>query len=72
MKIYSEVGQGTTIKLYLPRLAANASAYETPEDVLHPEAAEEETILVVEDDDDVRAYSVDSLRELGCRVLEPS
>jgi CheY-like chemotaxis protein len=35
-----------------------------------PEAAAEETILVVEDDDDVRAYSVETLRELGYRVIE--
>jgi CheY-like chemotaxis protein len=35
-----------------------------------PEAAAEETILVVEDDDDVRAYSVEILRELGYRVIE--
>jgi CheY-like chemotaxis protein len=37
---------------------------------LTPEGASEETILVVEDDDDVRTHSVDSLRELGYRVLE--
>ena len=35
-----------------------------------PEAASEETILVLEDDDDVRAYSVEILRELGYRVIE--
>jgi CheY-like chemotaxis protein len=35
-----------------------------------PEAAAQETILVVEDDDDVRAYSVEILRDLGYRVIE--
>jgi nitrogen-specific signal transduction histidine kinase/CheY-like chemotaxis protein len=70
VKIYSEVGQGTTVKLYLPRLAGEASSDSAPEETLNPEAAQEETIIVVEDDDDVRAYSVDSLRELGYRVLE--
>jgi CheY-like chemotaxis protein len=70
VKIYSEVGQGTTVKVYLPRLAGEAEAEPTPDDMLNPEAAQEETVLVVEDDDDVRAYSVDSLRELGYRVVE--
>ncbi|MGY8706010.1 ATP-binding protein [Bradyrhizobium sp. 18BD] len=70
VKIYSEVAQGTTVKLYLPRLAADATTEMTPEEVLNPEAAQEETILVVEDDDDVRAYTADILRELGYRVLE--
>ncbi|MCP1972915.1 ATP-binding protein [Bradyrhizobium elkanii] len=70
VKIYSEVGQGTTVKIYLPRLAGEASNDSAPEETLNPEAAQEETIIVVEDDDDVRAYSVDSLRELGYRVLE--
>jgi CheY-like chemotaxis protein len=70
VKIYSEVDQGTTIKIYLPRLAGEAESDVSSEEVLTPEAVEEETILVVEDDDEVRAYSVDSLRELGYRVLE--
>jgi CheY-like chemotaxis protein len=43
---------------------------EDADDLPNPEAAQEETILVLEDDDDVRSYSVDSLRELGYRVLE--
>lgn len=70
VKIYSEVGQGTTVRLYLPRLAGEASNDSAPDEMLNPEATQEETILVVEDDEDVRGYSVDSLRELGYRVLE--
>jgi CheY-like chemotaxis protein len=70
VKIYSELGQGTTVKIYLPRLAGEAWTDSEPDETLNPEAAQEETILVVEDDEDVRAYSVDSLRELGYRVLE--
>ena len=70
VKIYSEVGQGTSVKIYLPRLN-DAVRVETVEEVVSaPEAAEEETILVLEDDDDVRAYSVETLRELGYRVIE--
>ncbi|MET3973647.1 signal transduction histidine kinase/CheY-like chemotaxis protein [Bradyrhizobium sp. S3.9.1] len=70
VKIYSEVGQGTTVKIYLPRLAGEASHDAAPEEMLNPEAGQEETVLVVEDDEEVRAYSVESLRELGYRVLE--
>jgi PAS domain S-box-containing protein len=70
VKIYSEVGHGTTVKLYLPRLTTQAASEEDLEPRPSPEAAKEETILVLEDDDEVRAYSVDSLRELGYRVIE--
>jgi CheY-like chemotaxis protein len=69
VKIYSEIGQGTTVKLYLPRLAVMGGGEEDADDLPNPEAAQEKTILVLEDDD-VRSYSVDSLRELGYRVLE--
>jgi CheY-like chemotaxis protein len=72
VKVYSEEGQGTTIKLYLPRLLREP---EFVDDAVAPTSGVEpshrqETILVVEDDDDVRAYTVDCLRELGYRVLE--
>lgn len=71
VKIYSEEGEGTTIKIYLPRLMAETlseqEAQLTPGLELSPSA---ETILVVEDDDDVRAYTVECLRDLGYRVLE--
>jgi signal transduction histidine kinase len=70
VKIYSEVGQGTTVKLYLPRLATQGATAEKVEPTPSPEAAQDETILVLEDDDEVRSYSVDSLRELGYRVIE--
>jgi signal transduction histidine kinase/ActR/RegA family two-component response regulator len=70
VKIYSEPGHGTTVKLYLPRLAGDAVPESELDQPLNPEAGQEETLLVVEDDDDVRAYSVDSLRELGYRVVE--
>ncbi len=71
VKIYSEPGQGATVKLYLPRLYGDVLAEEeagtaTPV----PEGGREETILVVEDDADVRAYSTETLRELGYRVVE--
>jgi len=70
IKIYSELGQGTCVKIYLPRLSGALKVEPPVEQISTPEAASEETILVVEDDDDVRAYSVEILRELGYRVIE--
>jgi PAS domain S-box-containing protein len=70
VKIYSEPGQGTTIKLYLPRLTDGAAENADTETLLTPEGGSDETILVVEDDDDVRTHSVECLRELGYRVIE--
>jgi PAS domain S-box-containing protein len=70
VKIYSEPGEGTTVKIYLPRLAATTS---TIEDIGAGGTAGEglgETILVVEDDADVRAYVVEVLRELNYSILE--
>jgi PAS domain S-box-containing protein len=70
VKIYSEVGQGTTVKIYLPRLSSGADETISRSDVDLPEAAGGETILVLEDDDDVRMHSAETLRELGYRVVE--
>ena len=70
VKIYSEMEQGTSVKIYLPRLSQPAPTEASDEERLPPEAASAETVLVVEDDDDVRAYSVEILRELGYRVIE--
>ncbi|GJD95889.1 ATP-binding protein [Methylobacterium iners] len=70
VKIYSEEGQGTRVKLYLPRLfGAAAEEVIVPAQAI-PEGSREEVILVVEDDDDVRAYSAEVLRELGYEVVE--
>ena len=70
VKIYSEVGEGSTVKIYLPRLIGVEADVTVDEPVAIPEGTREETILVVEDDDSVRTYSVEILRELGYRVVE--
>jgi signal transduction histidine kinase/ActR/RegA family two-component response regulator len=70
VKLYSEPGQGTTVRIYLPRWEGDVETVEQQQDTPVPEGEREETILVVEDDDDVRAFSVESLRELGYRVIE--
>ena len=70
IQIESQLGVGTTVSLYLPRVGKAFD--ELPEEV--GVAAEfgnrDETILIVEDDDDVRDYTVEILRELGYCVVE--
>jgi signal transduction histidine kinase len=71
VRIDSAPGKGTTVNLYLPRLAAVA-----PEPRLAPARpaprgeARGSTILAVEDDDDVRAYTAATLRDFGYEVVE--
>jgi len=69
VKIYSEVGHGTTVRLYLPRKTAADDAA-APATAGRPHSRGSETILVVEDDADVRAFVGGQLRELGYRVIE--
>ena len=66
IKVYSEVGHGTTISIYLPRAGER-----TPTALRRSSAgpAGNETILVVEDDDLVRAYVVAQLGSLGYTTL---
>jgi CheY-like chemotaxis protein len=70
VKIYSEPGQGTTVKVYLPRLVGAAREMTaTFDDPSAPRADAGELVLVVEDEPAVRAFSLDALTELGYRVL---
>ena len=69
VKIYSEVGEGTTIKIYLPRAHVAASA-ERQTDTPVVGGTGSETILVVEDEADVRSYLVETLQDLNYRVHE--
>ena len=69
IKIYSEPGQGTTIKLYLQRCTREEDPLPDPADS-GPVVGGNETILVVEDDDAVRATVIAMLKDLGYRVLK--
>jgi CheY-like chemotaxis protein len=68
VKIYSEVGEGTTVKLYLPR------SFQSEDRITNDENAAaiggSETILVAEDDEGVRATVVEMLTDLGYHVLK--
>ena len=71
VKLYSEVGQGTTVKLYLPRHRGDASADdELPAIGENHRADEGETVLVVEDEPVVRGLIVEVLGDLGYQALE--
>ncbi len=67
LKIYSEPGQGTTVKLYLPRTLDAADILEAVDTTSFSGGTE--TILVAEDDDEVRNTVVELLSALGYRVL---
>ena len=69
VKIYSEVEEGTTVKMYLRRHSgAVTAAAEAPSEAAHGSPGE--CVLVVEDDAEVRGYVVETLTELGYDVLQ--
>jgi len=70
IKIYSEVGQGTAVKIYLPRFLGTVTRAPAP--VTEPASAEKHsgTVLVVEDEPTVRSFGVSALGELGYRPIE--
>jgi len=69
VKIYSESGQGTTVKIYLPRQVGDGADASARETVSPAGGTRDELILVVEDDDDVRKTTIELLRELGYGVV---
>ena len=75
VRIYSEEGEGTTVKVYLPRMIAagveSATPSGKPDDATPiPRGEPHETILLVEDNEGVRDYAKTVLTELGYRVLD--
>jgi signal transduction histidine kinase/CheY-like chemotaxis protein len=73
IRIYSEDGHGTTVKIYFPRLLIDeiATAPAPRDDVAFvPKAQGQETILLVEDNQDVRSYAKETLERLGYLVVD--
>jgi PAS domain S-box-containing protein len=74
VEIASEVGQGTTITLYLPRSARSAALVRSEGPTEGFESAPEQrqpggTVLLVEDDDEVAALAADMIDQLGYQVV---
>ncbi len=70
MRLYSEVGHGTTVRLYLPRAAPGATVVEEAPADSADEGTGDATILVVEDNAEVRRVVARQLGGLGYRVIE--
>jgi PAS domain S-box-containing protein len=70
VQLYSEIGLGTTVRIYLPVKGESKAAEESAPKVKPVPKANSETILVVEDDERVRRVSVRRLTELGYRIIE--
>jgi signal transduction histidine kinase/DNA-binding response OmpR family regulator len=68
IKVYSEIGQGTTLKLYLPR--TRKPQEDTGPVVTGPVKGGSECVLVVEDDEDVRYAVCDMLTDFGYTILK--
>jgi len=67
--ITSEPGQGTSVRLYLPRLRGDTAAPPPKETATAPLAGRGETILLVEDEEGVRNFAAEVLGDLGYRIL---
>jgi light-regulated signal transduction histidine kinase (bacteriophytochrome) len=68
--IYSEIGQGTSVRLYLPRYLGKDDAAAAALPVLLPSSQGSEIVLVVDDEPVVRMLIGDVLRDLGYAVIE--
>jgi PAS domain S-box-containing protein len=72
VKIYSELGEGTSIRMYFPRFHGKVQPAPEDEAEVIAEGETAEIILVVEDDSDLRAYISEVLRDLNYRALSAS
>jgi len=70
VRIYSEVGQGTMVCLYLPRHVGEEEVDFSPQAVERPQMEGRCTVLVVDDEPTLRMLVIDALTEIGCVALE--
>lgn len=72
VRLYSEPGHGTTVKVFLPRVEAPAASSPRLPAPAPQVSRRTETVMVVEDDDAVRELLVRALEHVGCTVLSAS
>lgn len=70
VRIYSEVGEGTMVCLYLPRHLGEEEAEFAPAVAARPQMEGRWTVLVVDDEPTLRMLVIDALAEMGCIGLE--
>jgi PAS domain S-box-containing protein len=70
VRIYSELGKGTTMCLYLPRYLGDLQEAEAPENAGSDHAGNGETVLVIDDEATIRLLIAEVLEEAGYRILE--
>ena len=71
VRIYSEVGEGTNVCIYLPRYYADEREVDAASSVEHhPRAEDGETVLIVDDEPTVRMLVTDILQDLGYAAIE--
>jgi PAS domain S-box-containing protein len=72
VRVYSELGKGTTMCLYLPRFVGDAEAPENLDLPNVDDSGHGETVLVIDDEPNVRMLMVEVLQEAGYRTIEAS
>jgi PAS domain S-box-containing protein len=70
VRIYSEVGSGTTMCLYFPRFLGALNAEEVPDEATVIDAGHGETVLVIDDEAPIRLLIVEVLQDAGYKVIE--
>jgi CheY-like chemotaxis protein len=70
VRIYSEIGKGTTMCLYLPRYAGALETTDSPDVGPAPDHGHGETVLVIDDEETVRMLVSEVLGEAGYNIIE--